>query len=129
MGYSYSNSTIAGYLNRAREPFNVNSLAQVAAMAALDDTEFVEKSRRINKEGRKQYEKAFEEMGLEYFSEGGNFIMVKVADAPAKFVQMQKRGVIVRPNVGYGLPDWLRITIGTPEQNARCIEELGNTLK
>lgn len=129
VGYSYSNSTIAGYLNRAREPFNVNSLAQVAAMAALDDVEFVEKSRRVNKEGRKQYEKAFQEMGLEYFSEGGNFIMVKVSDAPAKFVQMQKRGVIVRPNVGYGLPDWLRITIGTPEQNARCIEELGRTLK
>lgn len=128
IGYSYSNETIAGYLNRAREPFNVNSLAQVAAIAALDDDEFVSRSRRINKEGRRQFEKAFQEMGLQYFSEGGNFVMVKVEDAPGKFVEMQKRGVIVRPNVGYGLPDWLRITIGTPEQNQRCIQELKNTL-
>ncbi len=123
-GYSYSNATIAGYLNRAREPFNVNSLAQVAAIAALDDVEFVEESRRVNNAGRKQFEKGFEELGLEYFSEGGNFIMVKVEDATEKFVQMQKRGVIVRPNVGYGLPDWLRITIGKPEQNERCLREL-----
>ena len=55
--------------------------------------------------------------------------MVKVADAPKKFLEMQKRGVIVRPNVGYGLPDWLRITIGKPEQNERCIEELSRLVK
>ena len=79
--------------------------------------------------GRKQFEKAFEELGLEYFSDGANFVMVKVADAPKKFVEMQKRGVIVRPNVGYGLPDWLRITIGKPEQNERCIEELSKLVK
>ena len=75
------------------------------------------------------FEKAFEELGLEYFSDGANFVMVKVADAPKKFVEMQKRGVIVRPNVGYGLPDWLRITIGKPEQNERCIEELSRLVK
>ena len=128
IGYSYSNEKIAGYLNRAREPFNVNSLAQVAALAALDDTEFVQQSRKINNEGRKQFEAAFEKMGLTYFSQGGNFIMVKVPDAVGKFVQMQKKGVIVRPNVGYGLPDWLRITIGKPEQNQRCIKALEETL-
>ena len=127
-GYSYSSEELAGYINRIREPFNVNTLAQVGALAALDDAEFVNESRRINSLGRKQFEKAFGELGLEYFSEGGNFVMVKVEDASGKFVQMQKRGVIVRPNVGYGLPDWLRITIGKPEQNERCIEELKKLL-
>ena len=129
VGYSYSNETIAGYLNRAREPFNVNSLAQVAAYAALDDVEFVNESRRVNNIGRTQYEKAFQDAGLEYFSEGGNFIMVKVPEALKMFATLQSKGVIVRPNVGYGLPDWLRITIGNPEQNDRCITELLNALK
>ena len=129
IGYSYSSEEIAGYINRVREPFNVNSLAQVAALAALDDDDFVRLSRDVNDAGRKQFEKAFEELGLEYFSDGANFVMVKVADAPKKFVAMQKRGVIVRPNVGYGLPDWLRITIGKPEQNERCIEELSKLVK
>ena len=124
-GYSYSSEELAGYINRIREPFNVNTLAQVGALAALDDAEFVNESRRINNLGRKQFEKASIE---ELFSEGGNFVMVKVEDASGKFVQMQKRGVIVRPNVGYGLPDWLRITIGKPEQNERCIEELKKLL-
>ena len=124
IGYSYSSEELAGYLNRAREPFNVNSLAQVGALAALDDIDFVRKSKQINDAGRKQFAAAFERLGFEYFSEGANFVMVKVKDAPAKFVQMQKQGVIVRPNVGYGLPEWLRITIGKPEQNERCIAEL-----
>lgn len=122
-GYAYCSEEIASYINRVKEPFNMNSLAQVAAMAALDDVEFYEKSKRINNEGRKQIEKKFDELGLEYISEGGNFIMVKVKDALKKFEQLQRVGVIVRPNVGYGLPDWLRITIGLPEQNERFLEE------
>lgn len=124
IGYSYSSEELAGYINRVREPFNVNSLAQVGAMAALDDAEFVAESKRINDAGRKQFVEAFEKNGLTYFSDGANFVMVRVKDAQRVFVEMQKRGVIVRPNVGYGLPEWLRITIGKPEQNARCIDEL-----
>lgn len=129
VGYSYSSEELAGYINRAREPFNVNSLAQTAALAALDDEEFVAESRRVNNLGRKQFVEAFEKLGLEYFSEGGNFVMVKMQNAPEKFVQMQKSGVIVRPNVGYGLPEWLRITIGKPEQNERCIAEISKFVK
>ncbi len=128
IGYGYTSEEIAGYINRAREPFNVNSLAQIGALAALDDTDFVKESKRINNIGRKQFEKAFQDMGLEYFSEGANFVMVKLNDAAGAFVKMQKSGVIVRPNVGYGLPDWLRITIGKPEDNERCIEELKKSL-
>lgn len=124
IGYGYTGGEIAGYINRAREPFNVNSLAQVGALAALDDDDFVRESKRVNNAGRKQFEKAFQDMGLEYFSEGANFVMAKVDDAAGAFVKLQKSGVIVRPNAGYGLPDWLRITIGKPEDNARCIAEL-----
>ncbi len=124
IGYSYSSPEMASYFDRVREPFNVNSLAQIGAMAALDDDEFYAKSKRVNFEGRKQFEKAFEETGMEYFSEGGNFVMVKVSDALDTFKKLQRAGVIVRPNFGYALPEWLRITIGTEEQNARCLEEL-----
>lgn len=124
VGYSYSSEEMAGYINRVREPFNVNTLAQVGAIAALDDVEFVEKARLMNKAGMKQLLDAFNAMGVECFAEGGNFVMIKVADALSKFTTLQKCGIIVRPNVGYGLPDWLRITIGKPEQNQRLIEEL-----
>lgn len=127
-GYAYTTEEMAGYLNRIREPFNVNTLAQVGAMAALDDVEFVEESRRLNKAGMKQFAEAFDKFGLQHFQQGGNFVMVKVEDALGKFAQMQKQGVIVRPNVGYGLPDWLRITVGKPEQNERCIDELKKLL-
>ena len=128
IGYAYTTEQIAGYINRAREPFNVNSLAQVAALAALDDTEFVAQSRLLNDSGRKQFEQAFAQMGIEYFSEGVNFVMVKVPDAKKTFVQMQQAGVIVRPNFGYNLPEWIRITIGKTEQNERCLQELKKTL-
>ncbi len=129
IGYSYSSEELAGYINRAREPFNVNSLAQTAALAAIDDVDFLKKCREINNAGRKQFEDGFEKLGLEYFSDGANFVMVRTQNAPEVFVQMQKRGVIVRPNVGYGLPEWLRITIGLPEENARCLEELAKFAK
>lgn len=128
VGYSYSSEDIASHINRVREPFNVNSLAQVGAMAALDDTEFYEKSKQINKAGMKQFVEAFEKLGLVYFAEGGNFVMVKLDDALGKAQALQRAGVIVRPNVGYALPDWLRITIGKPEQNQRCLEELQKLL-
>ncbi len=124
IGYSYSSEELASYINRAREPFNVNSLAQTAALAAIDDVDFLKKCKEINNAGRKQFVEGFEKLGLEYFSDGANFVMVRTQNAPDVFVQMQKRGVIVRPNVGYGLPEWLRITIGLPEENARCLEEL-----
>ena len=123
-GYAYSSEEMADYLNRAREPFNVNSLAQVGACAALDDTEFVERSRSVNKAGIRQFAEAFDKLGLEHFEQGANFVMLKTENAVDKFRQLQMRGIIVRPNVGYGLPDWLRITVGTPEQNERCIDEI-----
>ena len=123
VGYGYCTPELAALVNRVREPFNVNTLAQIAAIEAVDDVEFFKQSRAMNKAGRKQLEEAFEKQGLEYISEGGNFIMVKVADAVKKFDTLQRAGVIVRTNVGYGLPDWLRITIGREEENARFLSE------
>lgn len=128
VGYSYSSESVASLINRVREPFNVNSLAQVGAMAALDDVEFYEKSKQVNKAGMKQFVEAFEKLGLTYFAQGGNFVMVKLDDALEKSRALQRVGVIVRPNVGYALPEWLRITIGKPEQNQRCLEELQKLL-
>lgn len=127
-GYGYCTEELAALINRVREPFNMNSLAQAGAAAALDDFEFYEKSRAVNKAGRAQIEKRFGELGLEYISEGGNFIMVKVSDALKKFDALQRAGVIVRPNVGYGLPDWLRITIGTEAENDRFLSEFSRLL-
>lgn len=127
-GYAYCSEEFADYLNRVREPFNVNSLAQAGALAALDDEAFLLESRRINLEGRRQFKAAFEELKLEHIVEGGNFVMVKVKNALEIFTALQKVGVIVRPNVGYGLPDWLRITIGKKEQNERCLKEFSKLL-
>lgn len=128
VGYAFTTEEIASYIQRTKEPFNVNSLAQKAAIAALDDDEFVNKSRTINKEQKVIIAKAFKEWNLEFIAEGANFVMVKVKDALKKFEALEKVGIIVRPNVGYGLPDWLRITIGTPEQNERFLKEFKKLL-
>ncbi len=128
-GYAICSPEFADCLNRVREPFNVNSLAQIGAMAALDDDAFVEYAREENKKGRVQFKNAFEKWGLEHIVEGGNFVMAKVGPKALEiFTELQKRGIIVRPNVGYALPEWLRITIGKTDQNERCIEELGKLL-
>ncbi|MFI3291251.1 MAG: histidinol-phosphate transaminase [Opitutales bacterium] len=128
VGYAYTTKEIAKYLEVARQPFNTNSIAQKAAIAAIDDADFVAKSKAVNDEGMKFLANFFEEMNLEYIAEGGNFVMVKLNNALEIFDSMQKLGIILRPNVGYGLPDWLRITIGKPEQNARLVQELRKLL-
>ncbi len=128
IGYAYTTAEIAKYLEVARQPFNTNSIAQKAAIAAIDDSDFVAKSKAVNDEGMKFLANFFEEMNLEYIAEGGNFVMVKLNNALEIFDSMQKTGIILRPNVGYGLPDWLRITIGKPEQNALLVKELKKLL-
>jgi histidinol-phosphate aminotransferase len=122
VGYGYTRPDIAALLQRAREPFNVNSLAQVAAIAALDDADFVRRSRETNRAGLQQLVAGFRGLGLESVSSEANFIMVGVPDAAQAFVFLQKRGTIVRP-VG-GLPNHVRITVGTAEQNERCLAGL-----
>lgn len=124
VGYGYGSPELISLLNRAREPFNVNSVAQAAAIAALGDRAFVENCRQVNARGRIQLEEGFASLGCEYVPSSANFVTVKVGDGMGCFDAMQRRGVIVRPLAPYGMAEYVRISIGLPEQNARALDEL-----
>ena len=132
VGFAIAQPEVTDLMNRIRQPFNVNSLAQAAAIAALNDKEFLEKGARNNAEGYKQMTAAFDELKLEYVPSFGNFVLVRVGDddgAGARVnVALLKQGVIVRPVGAYGLPQWLRISIGLPQENATFIEALRKAL-
>ncbi|MFT3990512.1 MAG: histidinol-phosphate transaminase [Luteolibacter sp.] len=128
VGYGLASKNVAALLQKARQPFNVNSVAQAGALAALTDSEHIEKTRAINKTGLRFYEEAFAKRGLEYVPSFANFILVKVGDGDRVFKEMLAQGVIVRAMRSYKLPDWVRISIGTPEQNERCLSALDSVL-
>jgi len=129
VGYSLSHTSVADLLNRVRQPFNVNSIAQAAALAALDDSDFLQRSVEVNRQGMQQYETAFNQMGLEWIPSVGNFITVDLGRPSAAVNQaLLQLGVITRPVANYGMPNHLRISIGLPEQNARCIDALKQVL-
>ena len=128
-GYSISSTEISDFLNRVRQPFNVNSMAMAGALAALEDKQHLENSLRINREGLAQYEAAFKAMGLEWIPTAGNFICVNLErDGREVFNQLLQQGVITRPVDNYGMPNFLRITIGTKDENIRCIDALTRVL-
>jgi histidinol-phosphate aminotransferase len=129
IGYGYAAPELIAILQRARQPFNVNGIAAAAAIAALDDHQFVEKCRRENATGRSRLESGFRKLGLGFVPGGGNFILVKVGDGAAVFATLQARGVITRPVKPYGLPEWLRITVGTPTQNERLLATLAEVIR
>ena len=128
VGYGLCGKNVAAILQKARQPFNVNAIAQAGALAALTDDTHVEQTRAINKEGLAFYETAFKERGLEFVPSVANFVLVNVGDGDRVFKDMLKQGVIVRAMRGYKLPGWVRISIGTPEQNRRCLEVLDSVL-
>jgi histidinol-phosphate aminotransferase len=132
VGFAIAQPAVTDLMNRIRQPFNVNSLAQAAAIAALNDTAFLEQGARNNAAGYRQFVEAFEELGLAYVPSYGNFVLVKVgADegAGARInLALLKQGVIVRPVGNYGLPQWLRISIGLPQENAIFIAALKKAL-
>jgi histidinol-phosphate aminotransferase len=132
IGYGIAQPGITDLLNRIRQPFNVNSLAQAAAIAALDDKAFVEKSAEMNAAGYRQLTQAFDELKLTYVPSSANFVLVKVGDEDSAGAHVNlgllKQGVIVRPVGNYGLPQWLRISIGLPEENTICIAALKKAL-
>jgi histidinol-phosphate aminotransferase len=117
VGYSVAQPAMTDLLNRVRQPFNVNSLAQAAAVAALGDTAFLERSRALNTEGVARLQSAFDALGLPYVKSFGNFVLVKVGDAAGINLALLRAGVIVRPVGNYGLPEWLRISVGLPAEN------------
>ncbi len=124
VGYGYASVGLAALLNRVRQPFNVNAIGQAAALAALDDSGFVAKTRAGNAAGLLQLEAGFRARGLEWVPSVANFILVKVGDGGRAFVELQKRGVIVRPMKPYGMSEWLRVTVGTEAQNTRFLAAL-----
>lgn len=128
VGYALAQPRLTDLLNRVRQPFNVNTLAQAAAIAALADTAFLQQAYEVNKAGKQVLCDAFTRLGLEYVPSYGNFVLVRVGDAAGINLQLLKRGVIVRPVAGDGLPDFLRVSIGLPEENQRFIEALEQVL-
>lgn len=130
VGYSLSSPEIADCLNRIRQPFNVNSLALAAAVAALADKDYIEQSRQLNEAGLKQYVTGFEQLGLTYIPSKGNFITVDVKrNADSIYQSLLQQGVIVRPIANYGLPQHLRISVGLGEENQRCLDALAIALE
>jgi len=124
VGYGVMDAAIADLLNRVRQPFNVNSLAQAAALAALEDTQYVEDSRVLNREGRRQLEAGLQSLALRYLPSRGNFVLFEAGDAMAVYQALLRQGVIVRPVANYGLPAWLRVTVGTAQENERFLASL-----
>jgi len=128
VGYGVMNPEVADLLNRVRQPFNVNALAQAAALAALDDVQYVEDSRRLNREGMRQLESALRELGVRFLPSRGNFVMIEVGDASAVYQALLRDGVIVRPVANYNLPTWLRVTVGTTSENERFLAALARSI-
>jgi histidinol-phosphate aminotransferase len=129
VGYGYAARELIAILQRTRQPFNVNGVAAAAAVAALDDHEFVAKCIRENRAGMTQLETALKKLGVPFVPGTGNFILAKVGDGMRVFGALQQRGIITRPVKPYGLPEWLRITVGTYAQNERLLTALAESLK
>ena len=129
VGFAVAQPVLTDLLNRVRQPFNVNSLAQAAAIAALKDQDFLARSFAVNRDGKKQLQNAFTQLGLMFVPSFANFVLVHVGDAARINLELLKRGVIVRPVAGDGLPEWLRVSIGLPEENQKFIDALTAILK
>jgi histidinol-phosphate aminotransferase len=132
VGFGIAQPALTDILNRIRQPFNVNSLAQAAAVAALNDSAYLAETARLNRVGYEQFTKAFDALGLHYVPSFGNFVLVKVGEDQAAGARVNlallKRGVIVRPVGNYGLPQWLRVSIGLPAENAVFLDALTQVL-
>jgi histidinol-phosphate aminotransferase len=128
VGYALANPVVADLMNRVRQPFNVNSVAQAAALAALGDQGFVAQSRDMNREGMAEITSGLQTLGLEFIPSHGNFVSFRVSDAQAVYGRLLRLGVIVRPIASYGMPDFLRVSIGLPEENARFLAALRQAL-
>ena len=129
VGFGLMHADIAAMLNRVRQPFNVNSIAQAAAIASLADDEFVARSYALNQAGMAQLTQGFVELGLEYIPSYANFVSFKVPNAATVNQKLLQNGVIVRPIANYEMPDYLRVSIGLFNENARFLAVLENILK
>jgi histidinol-phosphate aminotransferase len=129
VGYGVMHPDVADLLNRVRQPFNVNSLAQAAALAALADDAYVEESRALNETGYAQLATGLGALSVPFVPSHGNFVLANVGNGLRVNHELLKRGVIVRPVANYGLPEWLRISVGLPYENGRFLSALADSLR
>ncbi len=129
VGYGLMHPEVADALNRVRQPFNVNALAQAAALAALADSAYVEESRELNRRGLAQLYAGLDRLGVPFVPSHANFVLVQVGDAARINAALLAQGIIVRPVANYGLPQFLRVTIGLPAENERFLSALAAALK
>jgi len=128
IGYGIARPELIQVLQKTRQPFNVNGLAQAAALAGLADAEHPRETKRITDEGRAYLQDQFRAMNLQFVPSAANFVLVKVGDGAGIFRKLLERQIIVRALKGYNLPEWIRISVGTMEQNRRCIAALREVL-
>ncbi len=124
VGYGIGHPDVIDLMNRVRQPFNVNQLALEAARIALTDQDFIQKSYELNRQGMKQITEGLTALGLEFIPSFGNFVSFKIENAGQVYQKLLQQGVIVRPIAGYQMPDYLRISIGLPEENQRFLDAL-----
>lgn len=124
IGYGLAPEKVATVLQKTRQPFNANGIAQAGALAGLEDGEHMRRTRQLTHEGRNYLQAEFSEMGLEFVPSVANFVLVHVGDGDAVFQALLRRGLIVRAMRSYKLPAWIRISVGTMDQNRRLIAEL-----
>jgi histidinol-phosphate aminotransferase len=124
VGYALAHEQVTDMMNRVRQPFNVNSVAQAAAVAALRDVSFVKKTFELNQRGLHQITEGLTKLGLEYIPSFGNFVAFRIGNATAMYRRLLELGVIVRPIANYDMPDWLRVSIGLESENAKFLAAL-----
>ena len=124
VGYGYASPELCALLNRVRQPFNVNAIGQAAAIAALGDVDFARTCAARNRSGLIQLETGCRARGLDYVRSVANFMLIRVGDGAGVFQRLQRQGLIVRPVASYGLPEWVRVTVGTAQQNERLLAAL-----
>jgi histidinol-phosphate aminotransferase len=129
IGYAIARPDVIELLHRTRQPFNVNSIAQAGALAALEDDAHVRETKRVTDEGRAYLQEQFAELKIPFVPAVANFVMVNVSDGCAVFEKLLRRKIIVRPLKGYGLPEWVRISVGTMEDNRRCVAALREIIR
>ena len=129
IGYAIGPADLIEVLHKTRQPFNVNSIAQIGALAALEDDEHLRETRRVIDKGRAYLHEQFAKMKIPFVAGTANFVMVNVGDGHAVFEKLLREGVIVRPLKGYNLPEWVRISVGTMEENKKCVSALKKVMR
>jgi len=129
IGFGLCHSNVADMMNRVRQPFNVNNVAQAAAIASLQDDDFVARSYALNQAGMAQLTQGFDKLGLQYIPSFANFISVRVGNASAINQQLLEKGVIVRPVANYEMPEYLRVSVGLFAENAKFLSVLEQIIR